>query len=60
LIILHQPAELLRPAEHGKGVTYMERSSIGGMHFGLVIVPEQDDVEMIVILHISDSLIRKV
>src|SRR3970040_446417 len=58
-IILHQLAELLRPAKHCQRIARMKRARICGMHFRLVVVPKQDDVEMIIVLHIADGFISK-
>src|SRR6266498_591555 len=59
LIILHQSAELFRTAQHSKGIARVNWANICGMHFRLVIVPDQDDVEMIVVFHVFNSLIRE-
>lgn len=60
LVILHQPAELFRSAENSQRISGMERARIGGMHFRLVVMPEQDNIEMIIIFHITDGFIRQV
>src|SRR3990170_1623458 len=59
LIILHQLTELLRPAKHCQRIARMKWARICRMHFRLVVVPKQDDVEMIIVLHIADSFISK-
>lgn len=60
LIILHQPAQLFWTTEHGQRIACMQRTCIGGVHLGLVIMSQQDNVEVIVIFHIPDGFIRQV
>lgn len=57
MIILHQPAELFGPAEHCQRITGMKWARICGMHFGLMVMPEQNNVEAVIIFHITNCLI---
>ena len=60
LIILHKLTELLRTAQHSQGITGVDRARVGGVHLGLVVMPEQDDIEMIIVLYIADCFVDEV
>ena len=58
-IVMQQLTELLRHAEHCDRIPRMQRTFIGGVHFRLMVVAEEDDVEMVVIFHVADGFVGK-
>ena len=55
-IIAHQTVQLLRAAQYCQGISDMDGTFVGWMHFRPMIMPQEYNIEMVRIFQIADCL----